>query len=93
MTFVEVKINQKANGEINNLKVHVSDSKETIRKTLIKIGAKYVVQPLNSNKLKNRDREVGVIKFIGTNDGIMVQVKFLDTGRVGRIQPEELVKL
>ncbi|PEZ76222.1 hypothetical protein [Bacillus sp. AFS017274] len=59
-----------------------------IRKIDLIIGNKYIVNPLNPNKLKNRDRKVILVSI--ENDKIYVKVNYLDTSRPGKVEISDL---
>lgn len=64
------------------------DNGKIIRKIDLIIGNKYIVNPLNPNKLKNRDRKVILVSI--ENDKLYGKVKYLDTSRPGKVEISDL---
>jgi hypothetical protein len=78
-------------GTLVKVSLKVSKNGEVIRKHNVKIGAEYVINPVNPRTKKNRDRRVMVTKFV--QDGkypLRAQVKYLDNNRAGRADIEDL---
>jgi hypothetical protein len=67
------------------------------RKTTIKVGKKYVIQPPNILKKKHRNRRCVVLGFVPVSDShprdIVAKVRFLDNNRIGRTELEDLVSV
>ncbi|MFS0766016.1 hypothetical protein [Peribacillus phoenicis] len=63
---------------------------ELIRKIDLIPGNKYIINPLNPNKLKNRDRNVILVKIENEKRGIYGKVKYLDTSRPGKVEISDL---
>lgn len=63
---------------------------ELIRKIDLIPGNKYIVNPLNPNKLINRDRNVILVKIENDKRGIYGKVKYLDTSRLGKVEISDL---
>ena len=57
------------------------------REVVLKVGNIYVIEPLNSRKMKNRGRQVEILRFRegGKVPDAVAVVKYLDTGRQGVI--------
>ncbi len=72
----------------------VYGSKE--RKMVLRVGSEYVVDPLNSRKMKHRDRRCVILDFVPVSDDhpkdIIAKVRFLDNNRVGRAELDDLAK-
>jgi predicted RNA-binding protein len=66
------------------------DNRKLIRKIDLIPGNKYIVNPLNPNKLKNRDRKVILVKIENDKREIYGKVKYLDTSRPGKIEISDL---
>jgi hypothetical protein len=64
------------------------------RQVVLGIGKEYVIQPLNPRKTKNRDRRCVLLEFAPVSqhepDYIKAKVRYLDSGRIGRIELEDL---
>jgi len=64
------------------------------RKVTLKVGKEYVVQPLNSQKKKHRDRHCMILDFVPVSEDhprdIVAKVRFLDNNRIGRVELEDL---
>ena len=68
------------------------------RVTPIYIGARYVCEPLNPLKLKNRGRTGVLLEFCESSDGIGLalwegNIKWEDTKRISKIDISEFVLL
>jgi hypothetical protein len=67
------------------------------RKTTIKVGKEYVIQPLNILKKKHRDRRCLVLGFVAVSDShprdIVARVRFRDNNRIGRAELDDLVSI
>ncbi|MGE7880171.1 hypothetical protein [Peribacillus muralis] len=63
---------------------------ELIRKIDLIPGNEYIVNPLNPNKLKNRDRKVILVELVNDKKGIYGKVKYLDTFRHGKVEINDL---
>ena len=67
------------------------------RKTTIKVGKEYVVQPMNILKKKHRNRRCVVLGFVPVSDShprdIVAKVRFLDNNRIGRTELDDLVSV
>ena len=88
-TYITEEVNKKYGKVI----VYHSGSRETP----IYIGAKYVCEPLNPLKLKNRGRQGTLIEFCQDEDIGLAQweanIKWDDTKRVGKVDILDLVLL
>ena len=66
------------------------------RKVVLKVGEEYVVQPLNGQKKKHRDRRCVILDFVPVSDAhprdVVAKVRFLDNNRIGRTDLGDLVK-
>ena len=66
------------------------------REVILKIGEEYVVQPLNGQKKKHRDRRCVILDFVPVSGArprdVVAKVRFLDTNRIGRTELDDLVK-
>jgi archaellum component FlaF (FlaF/FlaG flagellin family) len=60
----------------------------SVEKFVINPGDTCVIKPVNPNKKKHRDRQCIVT---GKAKECSIQVRFLDTGRHGYVDPEDLV--
>lgn len=68
----------------------IGNNGELIRKIDLIPGNKYIVNPLNPNKLKNRDRKVILMKIENDNRYLYGKVKYLDTSRPGKVDISDL---
>jgi hypothetical protein len=69
-------------------KIKVSND---VRSVEIKVGKEMVVKPHNKLKKKHRDRRGVITKFVSDPRGnIMVQMKFSDTNRIGKVDIVDL---
>lgn len=81
-------------GDVEKADVNVRiNSKNETRKYTVSIGSEYIVKPINPLKKKHRDRHVIVRKILDTHNGVIAQVQFKDTKRIGRVDIDELVPL
>jgi len=66
------------------------------RRVVLKVGEEYVVQPLNGQKKKHRDRPCIILDFVPVSEAhprdIVAKVRFLDNNRIGRADLGDLVK-
>lgn len=62
------------------------------RRTVLELGAEYLVEPLNVLAKKNRGRRGTLVGFTPARDG-RVKLRFSDTGRVGKVEASDLVRL
>jgi hypothetical protein len=67
------------------------------RKSTIKVGKDYVIQPVNILKKKHRNRRCTVLGFVPVSDShprdIVAKVRFRDNNRTGRAELEDLVSI
>ncbi|WMX58100.1 hypothetical protein [Peribacillus sp. R9-11] len=63
---------------------------ELIRKIDLIRGYEYILNPLNPNMHKNRDRKVVFVKIETDKRGIYGKVKYLDTSRPGKVEISDL---
>lgn len=72
----------------------VKDNK-TLRNFKIKIGSQYIVEPINKNKKKHRGRRCIIQGFDYNvrNHPSKARVKFLDSGRIGKIELDDLMEI
>lgn len=66
------------------------------RETTVCIGARYVCEPLNPLKLKNRGRTGVLVEFCESSDGVGLSlweanIKWDDTKRIGKVDMSELI--
>lgn len=91
MELLEVKTGI-LEGKIVWIKVTKKDKEGNTKKVNIKIGAEYIVNPLNPRKLKHRNR-VGIVrsfKEFGSNRKLKVHLKFSDNNNFGWVDPGDL---
>ncbi|MFJ7993279.1 hypothetical protein ACIQY5_13990 [Peribacillus frigoritolerans] len=63
---------------------------DLIRKIDLIQGNEYILNPLNPNKLKNRDRKVIHMKTETNKRGIYGKVMYLDTSCPGKVEISDL---
>jgi hypothetical protein len=67
------------------------------RRATIKVGREYVIQPLNTQKKKHRNRRCVVLGFVPVSEfhprDIVARVRFLDNNRIGRTELDDLVSV
>lgn len=59
------------------------------REVLVEVGKRYIVVPINPNKLQNRNRECIFISGHGTS----AKVEFVDTGKTTKVDFDDLTEL
>lgn len=76
--------------------IQMTSGTEPQRQVEVKTGEKYIIQPNNPRKLKNRGRHCLVLDFVPISDsdpdGYMVaKVRFLDNNRIGKADLADLI--
>ncbi len=73
----------------------ITDRSSKPHKITLEVGKRYVVQPLNSQKKKHRDRRCVLLDFVPVSDShardIVAKVRFIDNNRIGRTELDDLV--
>lgn len=73
--------------------MRVESSAGTVRRVVdVRVGGSYVVAPMNPAARRNRGRTGQVVDFGHAKDS-RVQFRFADTGRVGLVEPSDLLPL
>jgi len=61
----------------------------------IETDKEYIVQPRNSNKLKNRGRHCLVLDFVPRSesypDDLVAKVRYTDNNRIGKVELSDLI--
>lgn len=76
------------------IKVHTICGR-TSRETTLDIGGEYIIQPLNPQKKKHRDRRCVILDFIPVSEfhpkDTVAKIRFMDNNRIGRAELSDLV--
>jgi hypothetical protein len=75
--------------------MRVSTGVHAQRNIDIEPGKEYVIQPLNSRKLKNRGRHCLVLDFVSLSEShpeyIVAKVRYTDNNRIGKAELRDLI--
>ena len=75
--------------------MRVSTGVQGQRNTEIETGKEYIIQPLNSRKLKNRGRHCLVLDFVPVSkshpNDIVAKVRYTDNNRIGKAELRNLI--
>lgn len=95
MIMINIKALIDKDNKLEGLETKVFDTNtdEILRETQLIIGDHVLIDPLNPTKMKNRDRTGRIVGYYLNDLGNAetVKVKFDDTKRAGKIEPEELI--
>jgi len=80
-------------GNIESVKVEKYLGNSMMSKFTIKLGSELIIKPFSHKGYKNKGRKVKVVSFV-TNEksSLRVDVKYLDNGRRGKVEIEDLEK-
>ncbi|NGM81313.1 hypothetical protein G5B47_02675 [Paenibacillus sp. 7124] len=94
MRVASIKQVKDNKGSLGQYEVIITKNDETISKKIIRIGNRYRVEPYNKLKLKHRGRTGTLMGYSEDNWGMLfARLKFDDTGKVGKVDIDEIVEI
>ncbi|EJS45938.1 hypothetical protein ICE_05348 [Bacillus cereus BAG1X1-2] len=92
-TLIKV-ILQNQNDGVQKVSLKIMKHSEIYRSFNVEVDDEFLVNPVKKNKKKHRDRKVKVHSFVESANGSMrVRVRFLDNGRLGFVDFDDLDRL